>query len=226
MQESLDFRTMCWQFQLKRRNRYLTVVLLHQHNHFHAAAVLAVTHKEFFYRFSWSNTFSLAPCTGNRETQQNPDTYVTMGAEPHSAASSKSWIERSVQQSIITRKCRSQRLRVSCETQQSGRQPLVQVLARQTRTAERMGLTSVSKINRRLSTTTIFLTPLKLSQDVNREKLNNQLSGYSACQNVLQHIYSSSNHIHSSKLYLVMRTVFNMSSITKKSHFEINLYIL
>lgn len=143
-----------------------------------------------------------------------------MGAEPHSAASSKSWIERSVQQSIITRKCRSQRLRVSCETQQSGRQPLVQVLARQTRTAELMGLTSVSKINRRLSTTTIFLTPLKLSQDVNREMLNNQLSGYSACQNVLQHIYSSTNHIYSSKLYLVMRTVFNMSSITKKVTFK------
>lgn len=38
-----------------------------------------------------------------------------------------------------------------------------------------MELTSVSKINRRSSTTTIFLTPLKLNQDGNEEKCFNNL---------------------------------------------------
>lgn len=36
-----------------KENSYLSVVLLHQHNHFHAAAILAVTHKWcFFFRFT------------------------------------------------------------------------------------------------------------------------------------------------------------------------------
>ena len=41
------------------------------------------------------------------------DTYATIEAEPHSVVSSKSWITRSGQQWIMTRKCRSQRLRTS-----------------------------------------------------------------------------------------------------------------
>lgn len=44
-------------------------------------------------------------------TIQICDTYATMEAEPHSVMSSKSWMARSGQQWIMTRKSRSQRLR-------------------------------------------------------------------------------------------------------------------
>lgn len=159
---------------------------------------------------------------GDRQMQYKLDTYVAMGAEPHSVAISKSWIERSVQLSIITRKCMSQRLSVSCERQQSVSLQLFWILAWQI-TAELTELTSVSRIKRRFSTTTIFLTPLKLRQDAIRKHTKQStiwiLINVSKC---LWHLNSSVNHIHKYKTFIFTRFVPLRSTTSYKKQLAKN----
>ena len=84
------------------------------------------------------------------------DTYAAMEVESHSVMSSKSWMTKSGQQWIMTRKCRSQRLRISCQI------TLCKTHSAVSKTGSTGGiirLTSVSRTYKRYSTTTIFLTP-------------------------------------------------------------------
>lgn len=99
----------------KRSNGYLTVVLLCQHNHLHAAFVLSVIHKSIFNPVKWRH---IPLYTYSFSMLENIDTYAIMEAEPHSVVRSKSCMARSGQQWIMTRKWTSQRLRVSYSTEQ------------------------------------------------------------------------------------------------------------
>lgn len=94
---------------------------------------------------------------------QNSNTYTALDTEPHSVASRKSWMERSGQQHIMTRKCRSQRLRIPWK--QNNYYHILNIyqhtLTCQGITSKIFILTSVSWIYIWFSTTRIFLTPVR-----------------------------------------------------------------
>lgn len=146
----------------KRSNGYLTVVLLCQHNHLHAALVLAVIHTDSFTfstRLNWDTSlciFTDSVCyktlTHTPSWRQSHILWWVQSPEWQDPANSESWQE-------------------NVGPKDSG-YPMTQsnphvnlsylILVWQTATGETSELTSVSRIYKRFSTTTIFLTPLNI----------------------------------------------------------------